>query len=801
MLRFYIRPLLTCATTVALFLWGSICVAQTEDSAWFQRMNLDGHPRVLALRLSDDMWAAYLTEYGALYKVWRDGISFDGILYDKAPGTNPQSLGPAYFVSHQNYPWRISVDGRVVQPAFRYIGHRLDAGQIVLLYELSVGEVTIGIEESVSRVTNQEGAIGFQRRFITRNAVQSVKVLVEDMDQQWRELAFDEETRFVEYFPEGPQVSATERFSRLLDAGERLIRDDDCLLCHDRKKSGVGPAFELIAERYSPSSAKVDELIDYIIDGSQGRWGSRPMTPHPDLERSDAQSMVTWILSLNSDSKRQLSHSSEVDLFTEYTERAHGWLNRKWKAVISLVSEDGSESVELNTAPNVNKLSGVHPSFDVSQARPESFQPKVGGLDIGSEGQIFVSTWSPAGEVFVLEKNENGEVLPRRIAYGLAEPLGLKAVNGDLYVLQKQELTHLEDTDGDGIVDLYTNVSNQWPASTNYHEFSFGLLYRDGYFFASLATAVEPGGYPDQPQLSGRGSVIRIDADSGSVDYIASGLRTPNGLGFGPDGALYVTDNQGSWLPANKIIRVKRGAFYGFRGLTPNAHGEQEEPPLAYIPQDEVGNSPSQPVPIDHGPFKDQLLYGDVTHGGIKRVTIDQVGSVFQGCVYRFSQGLESGINRMVWSPDKRLLVGGIGVRGNWGQAGKLNYGLQWLTYNGRSTFEVLKAQLFEDSIVLSVTEPVDPKAAEDVTHYQVQSWRYEPTQEYGGPKLDNITHRIDSVALSGNGTRIQLSVSGLREGRVVYINGDITNKAGVGAWANEAWCTANRLEPSGPSL
>src|SRR5690606_17955009 len=141
------------------------------------------------------------------------------------------------------------------------------------------------------------------------------------------------------------------------------------------------------------------------------------------------------------------------------------------------------------------------------------------------------------------------------------EPLGLRIVDGEIYVLQKQELTRLVDEDGDGVTDRYETVANDWPVTANFHEFAFGLEYRDGRFYAALATAILPGGASAPDQAPGRGSVIRI-SPQGTVDFIARGLRTPNGIGLGPGGALYVTDNQGDWLPSSKLVRVEEGAFY-----------------------------------------------------------------------------------------------------------------------------------------------------------------------------------------------------------------------------------------------
>ena len=50
----------------------------------------------------------------------------------------------------------------------------------------------------------------------------------------------------------------------------------------------------------------------------------------------------------------------------------------------------------------------------------------------------------------------------QRIASGLAEPLGMEVVDGEIYVLQKHELTKLIDHDGDGVMDEYKVICDGW---------------------------------------------------------------------------------------------------------------------------------------------------------------------------------------------------------------------------------------------------------------------------------------------------------------------------------------------------
>ncbi|MEJ2881432.1 c-type cytochrome [Pedobacter sp. GR22-6] len=81
-------------------------------------------------------------------------------------------------------------------------------------------------------------------------------------------------------------------------AGKELIEKSDCLSCHHQTKKVVGPAYVNIAIKYGGNEAEAETLADKIIAGGSGAWGDIPMTPHPGLNKSDALTMVKYILSL-----------------------------------------------------------------------------------------------------------------------------------------------------------------------------------------------------------------------------------------------------------------------------------------------------------------------------------------------------------------------------------------------------------------------------------------------------------------------------------------------------------------------
>ena len=452
-------------------------------------------------------------------------------------------------------------------------------------------------------------------------------------------------------------------------------------------------------------------------------------------------------------------------------------------------------------------VAGVHPSFDLSQARPEGFSPKVGGMDFLPDGRMVISTWDAEGNVFIIDGVSTGDPTQmsyKKIASGLAEPLGLKVVDGQIYVLQKQELTHLIDHDGDEVIDEYRTLSNAWRVSANFHEFAFGLAYKKPHFYAALAIAILPGGASANPQIPDRGKAVQIHEETGKVNFVAQGLRTPNGVGIGVDGEVFIADNQGDWLPSSKILHVSPGAFFGSRAVDSTKVAQLTvKQPLVWLPQDEIGNSPSTPSYLNIGPYKGQMIHGEVTHGGVKRVFVEKINGEYQGCLFRFTQGLESGVNRLVWGPDSALYVGGIGSTGNWQHSGRQWYGLQRLKYNGKTTFEMLAVRAKSDGMEIELTEPLADGLGSNPQDYNVQQWWYKPTHEYGGPKLDLTRMPVKSVHISQDRKRIFLELEGLKPQHVVYIRlpNSWTSVNEQEIWSTEAWYTLNNIPQGNPGF
>jgi hypothetical protein len=154
-------------------------------------------------------------------------------------------------------------------------------------------------------------------------------------------------------------------------------------------------------------------------------------------------------------------------------------------------------------------------------------------------------------------------------------------------------------------------------------------------------------------------------------------------------------------------------------------------------------------------------------------------------------------VNRLAFGPDGKLTVGGIGGPGDWGQPGKLWYGLERLAYNGRATFELLALRLLRGALEIELSEPLGPGVV-GPADFAVRDFAYRPTADYGGPKLDLRTLAVERVTLSPDRRRIALALPGLAAGRVLHLEvvGPLANARGESLWSPEAWYTVNRLLP-----
>ncbi len=440
-----------------------------------------------------------------------------------------------------------------------------------------------------------------------------------------------------------------------------------------------------------------------------------------------------------------------------------------WGAAVEtqgkLGSGDGPYVVDEITAPDDN---------------PYGSWLRFGGHDFFPNGDAAVvnisgDVWLVSGLDAKLEK-----VKWKRVATGLFQPLGCKVVDGKIYVLGRDQITRLHDLNGDGEADYYECFNNDCVVTDNYHEFALDLQTDSaGNFYYGKGSPWEPTNTsPDQ------GTLIRISKDGTKKETVANGLRAPNGLGMGPKDFLTCSENQGHWMPANKINIIKPGGFYG---MTPAAHktihfkaadgtefdanpsseearkefktnfwGNAQAPlptagfdqPLVWLPQN-VDNSPGGEVWVNGGKWgswEGRMLHLSYGHCLLYGVTMETVDGVAQGAVVKFPFKFPSGIMRGRFGPkDGQLYVTGLNV---W-QSDAAKFGcFSRVRYTGAAVTMPVELHTLKDGVQLTFTNALDAASASDPQNYDLTRWNYKWTGQYGSDdfKVSDGTKGKDAV-------------------------------------------------------
>ena len=483
-------------------------------------------------------------------------------------------------------------------------------------------------------------------------------------------------------------------------------------------------------------------------------------------------------------------------------------------------------------------LTQTHPDWTLKDISLDGFAPKVGGIGSMSNGDLIVASFTPNNAAINIQEYDpkttvyrisNYQDKPKVTAIAghgvndetFSEATGLCVVNDQIFVALRENIYRLIDGNKDGLYEKKEAIMKDGWAFDNFHQFPFGLITKkDGditYIHGCLSVAIYHGGAsaPNRHTHSGCAFKVAIPEKGkrSTAIYYAGGFRTPNGVSEGPENSIIIADNQGSWNPASSLTIVKSGLFYGHYNPTkeyrperggnhdgeafqgkPNAFQHLKPTPKnIWLPQNEAANSPTQGIMLKNGIFSGQMLMGELTRGGLRRIYFDKVNGAYQGCVFRHSQGFEAGVNRLYQLGNGSIAVGCIGAPGNWSWRGKRS-GLQLLTPSPTeaTTFEMHSVRAIKGGLQIRFTQPVAEQVA--ISDFSFQQYGYLPTAAYGGSKLNREVLQPEKLTRSADGKTITLHISTLKNNRVVHLITKLRSAANQPLWSGDCWYTMNQL-------
>ncbi len=403
----------------------------------------------------------------------------------------------------------------------------------------------------------------------------------------------------------------------------------------------------------------------------------------------------------------------------------------------------------------------------VPEKNPWNAWMRLTALDFFSDGRAAVSTWN--GDVWIVSglDNELKNVKWKRFAAGLFDPLGLKILRDEVYVLERHQITRLQDLNNDGEADFYENFNNDAGVSPSYHAFAMDLQTdRAGNFYYTRAGQRVDELYPLN------GGMVRVSADGARADLIAHGLRAANGMSVGPRDEITCSDNQGNWTPSSRLNLIQPGGFYGY---VPHAHGSSTNnfvPPLCWIPMAQDNSGGGQVWVTGHGwprALTNHLLHTSYGMAALFDVLWETVDGVAQGGIVKFPLRFDSGIQRARFNPrDGQLWVAGLK---GWQTKGVKDGALQRVRYTGKPLRMPTDLHVRRSGIEIGFSDALDQSSAEDLQNYAVEQWNYRWTEKYGSDdysvanpdKKGRDTVEIRAAKLSPDKKRVLLEIGDLK--------------------------------------
>ncbi|MDC8758999.1 c-type cytochrome [Janthinobacterium fluminis] len=79
-------------------------------------------------------------------------------------------------------------------------------------------------------------------------------------------------------------------------ANADLAKAKNCMACHAVASKLVGPAYKDVAAKYAGQKDAENKLVQKILKGGSGAWGTVPMPANPQVSEAEARTLVKWVL-------------------------------------------------------------------------------------------------------------------------------------------------------------------------------------------------------------------------------------------------------------------------------------------------------------------------------------------------------------------------------------------------------------------------------------------------------------------------------------------------------------------------
>lgn len=425
---------------------------------------------------------------------------------------------------------------------------------------------------------------------------------------------------------------------------------------------------------------------------------------------------------------------------------------QRWPGSITLAGTRGTEEgpLQVDTIPTPNLGANAWNAW-----------MRLGGFDFLPGGHsAAVCTW--LGDVWLVDgiDGDLAKVTWRRIASGLFQPLGLKVVDGAIYVCCRDQIARLHDLNGDGETDFIESFNSDHQVTEHFHEFAMGLQTdRDGNFYYAKS-----GCHAKKALVPHHGTLLKVSRDGQRTEILATGFRAANGCCVNDDGTFYVTDQEGFWMPENRINLIRPAnppRFFGNQwSYRPPADisDAAAEPPLCWI-SNEFDRSPAELVRVTSkswGPMDGAMVNLSYGMGRLYVVLGEQHDGALQGGMYQLPlKDFATGIMRGRYHPgDGHLYACGMYA---WAGNKQEDGGFLRLRATGKPWNSPIGLHAETGTLTLTFTDPVDA-ASVTPENIHLKVWGLIRSEKYGSPHTNERELAIQSCRVV-EGRKVVLEV------------------------------------------
>ncbi|WP_422079472.1 DUF6797 domain-containing protein [Ulvibacterium sp.] len=463
----------------------------------------------------------------------------------------------------------------------------------------------------------------------------------------------------------------------------------------------------------------------------------------------------------------RLATLSPPESLIQYTSGGPAHYPDEIKTVITAGNEDGLFAVDQLALP-----------FD----NPWACRMKLSGIDFMEDPNKAV-VCATDGDVWLIKglTANTGQLTWQRIGSGLFQPLGIKVLNDNIYVICRDQLVLLHDLNGDNETDFYESFNHDHQVTDHFHEFAMGLQAdaQGNLYYA------KSGRHAREALVPQHGTLLKVSKDGSQTDIMATGFRAANGVCINPDGSFLVTDQQGFWNPMNRINWVDgNGKFYGNMwgyGPPKDTTRVAMEQPMVWVDM-QFDRSPSELLWVDSekwGSLNGSLLSFSYGYGKIQLVLHEKVKGQMQGGVIDLP-GVKflTGVMRGRFNPgDGQLYACGMSA---WGTNQMLRGGgLYRVRYTGKPMTLPIDLKVRTSSVQLVFDQPLDRNMANDLGNYGINTWNLIRSSKYGSDRYDERALDISKVELLRDGKTLKLDIPDIRPVDVMTITYNLTSQNG----------------------